>query len=104
MGLGRILFPALLLHGSFDFALMFLELLLRSSDHDNDDGKPVASPDDPDIVVSEALQQQLPGIICSICIVLIGIIYFVVQTIRQRRRLVAMDERRLNNNGYEQLS
>ena len=105
MGFGRIIFPALVLHGSFDFALMFLELLIRQSsgaDGDNHD-EPGAPVDDPAFQDDEGFGQQLPGLLSSVCIVLIGIIYYVTQAIAQRRRLVALDDSRQTSSEYEQL-
>lgn len=106
MRFGKIIFPALVLHGSFDFALMFLELLNRQSSGDNsgNSGTEVGeSVDDLDSQDGGAFRSQLPGLVSSVCIVVVGIVYYVIRAIAQRRRLVGLDNSRQGSGEYEQL-
>ena len=104
MGFGKIIFPALVLHGSFDFALMFLELLNRRASGGNggteSDGESVDDLDSQDV---GAFRSQMPGLVSSVCIVLVGIVYYIIRAIAQRRRLVGLDNSRQGSDEYEQL-
>ncbi|KAL7532943.1 hypothetical protein ACHAXR_004943 [Thalassiosira sp. AJA248-18] len=88
-GLGRIVFPAILLHGSFDFILMVAAYFQQREDiiEENDgDGNAAPSPDDDANIVN-----QLPALISGLLIVITGYIYYVVQSRAQALRLIAMD-------------
>lgn len=92
-GLGRILFPAILLHGSFDFVLMvsaYFQERENIIEGNDDDGKsepsPSPSPDD-----DGSIGDQLPALISGLVFVIAGYIYYVVQSRAQNRRLTTMD-------------
>lgn len=99
--LGRILLPALLLHGCFDFALMFLSSWNASSGEGG--AKLQDSLDDPSMQKGASLSQALPALISSVSIVLIGIIYYVVKALAQRKRLDELDKRQQGSGEYERL-
>ena len=97
-GLGRIIFPAVLLHGSFDFVLMVAAYWQKREDiieGNDDDG---TSPED-DETASEDLVAQLPALVAGLVFVITGYAYYVTQSRAQTRRLVAMD-----NSALEQSS
>jgi hypothetical protein len=68
--LGRIILPAILLHGTFDFVLWFLDFL--AGDHYS---------------ATWAMLSWGAGIF----IILIGLAYFLRQTLEQRQRLARLD-------------
>ena len=113
-GLGRIILPAFLLHGSFDFVLMLASEYcysvccvvnywfsstnifnnitayfqqVKNIKEENDDGTP-ASPDDEQ---SDDLSSQLPALLCGLGLVATGYTYYVVQSRAQTARLIALD-------------
>lgn len=88
-GLGRIIFPAILLHGTFDFVLMlaaYFQQVGTIKEGNDEDGK--AAQDDDS---SEDLASQLPALIIGLVLVITGYAYYVVQSRAQTQRLVAMD-------------
>ena len=106
VGIGKIILPALLLHGGFDFALMFYAFMigLESNDGGGDGGEATSTTtnngtsknevDNIPVDESSALQElrdQLPVIVISVCIVFFGFIYYVCQATRQRKRLACLE-------------
>lgn len=93
-GLGRIIYPAVLLHGSFDFVLMlaaFYESLNgTSSDEGTDEnqGEKQAS----DEVTPEDFAAELPSLVAGLIFVIIGCIYYGFASRAQNQRLVSMDQ------------
>jgi RsiW-degrading membrane proteinase PrsW (M82 family) len=98
VGLGRILFPAIMLHGSFDFLLMVMALI--QSVEDEGGGGNVSSDDDnsidDDLAKQESshagVQDEMPLLMASVVIVIIGLIYYVWQADAQRIRLHELDQ------------
>ncbi|KAL9183556.1 hypothetical protein ACHAXT_004412 [Thalassiosira profunda] len=90
-GLGRIIFPAILLHGSFDFVLMVAAFLQQRKDiiEGKDDESGQKSDDSED---SADLSEQLPALIIGLIFVITGYAYYVKQSRAQNRRLIAMDD------------
>jgi len=90
-GIGRIIFPAVLLHGSFDFVLMvaayFQKVQNIKNGNDDDDGNAV--PEDED--ASTDLSEQLPPLIAGLVFIIVGYAYYVVQSRAQTLRLIAID-------------
>ena len=89
-GLGRILFPAILLHGSFDFVLMVAAYFQQREniiEGNDDDGKSEPSPNDDDGSIGD----QLPALISGLVFVITGYAWYVFQSRAQNRRLAAMD-------------
>ena len=77
---GRIILPAVILHGSFDFTLMLLGFLgNRNSDEDSD-----SSTDDKS---TENEEIGLLSLFLSVMIVIIGLTYYFCTARKQRRRL-----------------
>lgn len=90
VGLGRILFPAILLHGSFDFLLMVMALIQSvqaSSESDDDD----AATDDDATPKSTMIRDEMPSLVASVVIVIVGLIFHVWQAEAQRIRLHDLD-------------
>lgn len=90
VGIGRILSPAILLHGSFDFALMVAAYLqqVEKIKEGNDDDSDIPKEDDSDAVMSA---DDIPILVFSFGMVLVGYIYYVWQSRAQTKRLIAMD-------------
>ena len=85
--LGRIVFPAILLHGAFDFVLMLMALL-QTAKHPATNGTGGEKTDDTDDVIPDlhAASDLIP-IAVSMGLVLIGCIYYCVAAGTQRKRL-----------------
>lgn len=99
VGLGRILIPAVLLHGSFDFVLMVMALIqsvesTTPSSVDDDDDTGITDDDHSASSSNSSLvQDQLPSLIGSVTIVIVGLVYYVWQAEAQRIRLHELDIR-----------
>jgi len=90
VGIGRIISPAILLHGSFDFVLMVAAYLqqVQKIKEGNDDDSDIPKEDDSDAVMSE---EDIPTLVFSFGMVLVGYIYYVWQSRAQTKRFIAMD-------------
>lgn len=86
VGIGRIIFPALLLHGSFDFALMLSAFIVGLGNDDD-----VENTDDQKETISK---KDVPALIISFVIMMLGIFYYVFMARAQRKRLVGLDQTR----------
>jgi hypothetical protein len=109
-GLGRVLFPAWLLHGTFDFVLMAVAAYANAKsppksssssssstgsttdDQNYDNGSSSSGaqqqqPDDPTVVLA-----SLISLIVSVVLVIVGFCYYQCAAYRQRRELRSMDE------------
>lgn len=93
LGLGRILVPAILLHGSFDFVLMVMALIqsVQQESVDDDDVVVVTVDDDAIRPQQSLVRDEMPSLIASVVIVLIGLIYYVWEAEAQRIRLHELD-------------
>lgn len=89
VGIGRIIFPALLLHGSFDFALMLSAFIVGlGNDNDNENTS------DQKATIS---REDVPALVVSFVIMMLGIVYYVLMARAQRKRLVGLDQTRRHN-------
>ena len=90
-GLGRIIFPAILLHGSFDFVLMVAAFLQQRKDiiEGKDDESDQKSDDTTD---SADLSEQAPALVIGLVFVITGYACYVNQSRAQNRRLIATDD------------
>lgn len=90
VGLGRIITPAILLHGSFDFVLMVAAYLqqVRNIKEGNDDDSDIPKEDDSDAVMTA---EDIPTLVFSFGMVAVGYIYYVWQSRAQTKRLIAID-------------
>jgi hypothetical protein len=98
IGLGRIIFPAVLLHGTFDFVLMLVALIIgiRHSDEIlmNDDAV------DPDTIKKELeltpadKRLQYTALSCGFGMVLMGFAYYVKESRSQKTRLAEVQAER----------
>ena len=80
MRVGRVIFPALLFHGLYDFFLMWIDFVLRSRGKDVDDD-----------AVLEDVNSDLYSIIASFLILCLGMVGYFRQSKKQRQRLQALD-------------
>ena len=90
-GLGRIILPAILLHGSFDFVLMAAAVFQNVQDikeGNDDDGTAESSENDKNVDLST----QIPSLVAGLALVACGFVYYAIQSRAQARRLVAMDD------------
>ena len=88
--IGRIISPAILLHGSFDFVLMVAAYLqqVQKIKEGNDDDSDIPKEDDSDAVMSE---EDIHTLVFSFGMVLVGYIYYVWQSRAQTKRFIAID-------------
>ena len=91
-GIGRIISPAVLLHGAFDFVLMVFAYYQQV--HKIEAGEDDDAPEDAAAVVEEDedIAEELPSLLCASVFVMLGYAYYVCQSRAQTRRLVAMDD------------
>mmetsp|Transcript_25807 Transcript_25807/g.40618 ORF Transcript_25807/g.40618 Transcript_25807/m.40618 type:complete len:317 (-) Transcript_25807:910-1860(-) len=90
-GLGRIILPAILLHGSFDFVLMVAAYFMQvNTIKEGTDDDATATPENED-GATEDISEQLPSMLMVFGLVISGYTYYVVQSRAQTRRLIAMD-------------
>ena len=100
--LGRILFPAILLHGCFDFIVMLLNVLLKHRKFVENGG--VIDDDDAavkgiDANNGEDQQEEvglpeLIGMATTVVVVIAAVLYYICQATAQRKRLAELDEER----------
>lgn len=91
-GLGRIISPAILLHGTFDFVLMvaaYFQQVANIKEDNDDDGNSAKDNEDGDELGD--LASQLPSLLVVMVLVITGYFYYVVQSRAQNQRLIAMD-------------
>ncbi len=84
MTLGWILFPAVFLHGSFDFIIMVLNFLSQLSENDYDD-------DDNDGNQSDNTTYGLIGLLLSFFFIIAGLVYFFRESHAQKGRINQID-------------
>ena len=82
LGLGRVILPAVLFHGSYDFFLLWIDFLYTRQ------GQYVEADDE---TVSQTAPSDLISAIISVLIILVGVLYYFRQSRKQRERLAAMD-------------
>ena len=88
--IGKIIVPAIILHGSFDFSLMLLGFLAQLNSGDDDDSAPT---DDQNAADDE---EELGGmtilsLALSVLAVLSGLVYYFYSARKQRARLETLD-------------
>ena len=81
LGMGRIVFPAIIFHGSFDFTLMLMAYMVHTNEEKNEKE-------------DKAKQLALLAITFgfSIFVMISGLVYYLRTAREQRRRLQRMDE------------
>jgi len=96
-GIGRIILPAMILHGSFDFVLM-LAAYFANVEHikEGDDDADTKSPENDNGNEEDVdLAKQLPPLICGLVFVITGYLYYVWQSRAQTKRLISIDQNSL---------
>lgn len=99
-GIGWIILPAMILHGSFDFVLM-LAAYFANVEHikegDESDNGTTSMPENEDDQDDEDvdLASQLPPLVCGLVFVVTGYLYYVWQSRAQTKRLVSIDQNSL---------
>jgi len=88
--LGRILFPAWLLHGSFDFALMAYSLIARILSPEDDVGEDSTAGRDGN--AAEDADSSLFVVSCVMVIPVLGVVYYFKEAWEQRDRLERLDK------------
>eukprot|EP00540_Astrosyne_radiata_P021404 CAMPEP_0116836716 /NCGR_PEP_ID=MMETSP0418-20121206/8254_1 /TAXON_ID=1158023 /ORGANISM="Astrosyne radiata, Strain 13vi08-1A" /LENGTH=329 /DNA_ID=CAMNT_0004466523 /DNA_START=280 /DNA_END=1269 /DNA_ORIENTATION=+ len=92
IGLGRIILPAILLHGSFDFILMLESVLTYTPiPHDASFPPPITKLKPADFI----------GLAIASGVILLFIVYYAVASKKQRLRLKAMDEQQSDHDNGE---
>lgn len=81
-GVGYIILPSLLLHGAFDFSLMLISFLTTDN---SDDG------DEEDNKDSDNEEIGAVSFLIAFGIVLLGFIYYYIESNRQKKRLAALE-------------
>mmetsp|Transcript_15583 Transcript_15583/g.29395 ORF Transcript_15583/g.29395 Transcript_15583/m.29395 type:complete len:743 (-) Transcript_15583:35-2263(-) len=80
IGIGRIILPAVLLHGSYDFSIMLLNFLALLDANGNED--------------KESILYSIVALCFSTSFVLAGIFYYIKQSHQQNQRLEQIDRSR----------
>jgi hypothetical protein len=94
IGLGRIIFPAVLLHGTYDFVLMLIALLIGIRHVDdiftNDDAfNPETQMPKIELTPADKILQFI-GLAFGFVMVLVGFAYYVQQSCSQKARMAEM--------------
>jgi len=96
VGIGRVILPAIVLHGSFDFVLMLLGFIGQhmsdSADESTGDDTSNNTADDSDEQDLELDSITVLSFVLSIVLVIGGIVYYFVCARRQRARLMLLDD------------
>jgi hypothetical protein len=82
MRVGRIILPAVMFHGSYDFFLMWIAFVRSRKGNFSDD----------DTVVDD-ISSSLFSVIASVCILAVALFFYVRQSKKQRERLQQLDHR-----------
>ena len=85
--LGRIVFPAILLHGAFDFVLMLMALIQAAKHPAANSSGGEKSDDADDVLLDLNTASDLIPIAVSVGLVLVGCIYYCAAAGSQRKRL-----------------
>uniref|UniRef100_A0A7S2K0I1 Uncharacterized protein n=1 Tax=Leptocylindrus danicus TaxID=163516 RepID=A0A7S2K0I1_9STRA len=97
VGIGRVILPAVMLHGLFDFVLMLLGFIGQhvsdgSADESTGDDTNNNTADDSDEQDLELDSITILSFVLSIVLVIGGIVYYFVCARRQRARLMLLDD------------
>jgi RsiW-degrading membrane proteinase PrsW (M82 family) len=88
MKLGRILLPAILFHGAYDFFLVWINFLANRTRGVNATDDDTAAPDVDGSQVAAVL-----SFIVSVGLMVTALFYYLIEARKQRKRLAAMDQR-----------
>lgn len=87
--MGRIMFPAIMLHGAFDFVLMILALVESANNANASPSNSTSQTNDAnngDVDESDKL-----ALIISVSMVIVGLLYYFCESQSQKKRLAEMD-------------
>lgn len=82
-GLFSALFPAILLHGTYDFSLMVINFILTSKQADGDENIDMLT-----------IIGSIVALVISFGLLIAGIYYYFVQSYKQVRRLAQIEKAR----------
>jgi RsiW-degrading membrane proteinase PrsW (M82 family)/preprotein translocase subunit YajC len=97
MKLGKVIFPAFLVHGTFDFILMVIATF-ESINHTGEKKKETEATDDSENTDVSDIGPEILSFVISILVVIVSYIYYVIASRRQKVRL---EQRDLNQNASE---
>jgi len=89
-GIGRIIFPAFLYHGSFDFVLMFMTALDEIHLFEKISGNE-SQQEEQKLDYLEQSENGIDSFYIAYTIFVLGIVYYVIQARAQRKRLIVLD-------------
>jgi len=90
IGLGQIILPAVLLHGTFDFILMLIALIIGTRHADE-----YLDPNKDNTTIEETpadMKLEYISLGCGFVMVLLGTIYYVEQSRSQKKRLEDLEQ------------
>lgn len=94
IGIGRIIFPAVLLHGTFDFVLMIIAVVIGMR-HIDEFLDPERQKTGEKIELTPADKRlNYISMACAFAMVLIGVVYYVKESRSQKKRLEEMESTR----------
>ena len=90
LGIGKIILPAIILHGSFDFALMLLAYLAASNNEENQNENKGSGDEEED--ESQQVVMLAMSLGFSVIVMISGLVYYFRTAREQRKRLQRIDE------------
>jgi len=99
--LGQAIFPAVILHGAFDFALMLLGIIVavKQPPPTEDDNNNTTKDDTADEPAAAALDVTTVAfsMVIGFAIMFLGLVYYILQARRQRQRLQVLEASSMAN-------
>ena len=99
-GVGRIILPAVLFHGAFDFVLMLVALIIGMRHVDGYLDPDEKTPEETQETPADA-RLDLISLACGFVMVLIGIIYYVEVSRAQKKRLEELETSNWHDPGVD---
>jgi RsiW-degrading membrane proteinase PrsW (M82 family) len=89
--MGRIMFPAIMLHGAFDFVLMILALIESSNNPNANSNTSNSTSQTNDAKNVDVEDSDTLALIISVSMVIVGLLYYFCESQSQKKRLAEMD-------------